>query len=118
MKRIIPFAVAVLIAGTAFADDSVFLRGQTIGPVAELTPAERAKFREHWNSLPPDQRAALRSKLRQEWQGLPPEERQQAGQQLLEQMRYRQNGPGGASPAQGGWPGGDRGYGQGYGTRP
>lgn len=118
MKRLIPIAVAVLIAGTAFADDSVFLRGQTIGPVAELTPAERAKFREHWNTLPPEQRAAIRSKLRQEWQGLPPEERQQTGQQLLEQMRYRQNGPGGLSPGQGGGPGDDRGFGQGYGTRP
>ncbi|HEX8980623.1 MAG TPA: DUF3106 domain-containing protein [Parasulfuritortus sp.] len=118
MKKPILIAIAVLIAGTAFADDQVFRSGPTIGPLAELTPAERAKFREHWNSLPPEQRAAIRNKLREEWQGLPPEQRQQTGQQLLEQMHYRQAGPGAPSPGQGGWSGGDRGYGQGYGTRP
>ncbi|TCJ16340.1 hypothetical protein EZJ19_05420 [Parasulfuritortus cantonensis] len=115
--KLILTALAVLATGTAFAadrsgfGDPVF-SGQVIGPVADWGSDERARFRNQWEQLPPDQREAMRYQLRQEWDNLPPEARQKRRNELMNRMEERQ---GGRRPeAQDD----DSGYGQGYGTRP
>lgn len=111
-QKLILAVLTALAAGTALADGRAVPAASPIGPLAELTPDERALFRERWREMSPEQRDAVRNRLRQEWQGLPPEQRQQRSQEIFERMRGRQlNGQGQDQT-------GDRGYGQGYGTRP
>jgi hypothetical protein len=113
-NKLLFVTAAMLAAGSAIANDRNVFVGRPVAVVAELTPEERAWFREHWREMPPEQREALRNRLRQEWQSLPPEERQKRREQLLERMRERRD----AGTHGPGWRDFDQGYGQGYGTRP
>ncbi len=112
-QKLILLTAAMLVTGEALANGPGGFSGHAIGPVAELTPDERARFRERWQEMPPGQRDAVRNRLRQDWHSLPPEERQKRRQDLIERGPDRGNPP----------PSGrdrndrDRGYGQGYGTR-
>jgi hypothetical protein len=119
MKAIAPtllaLTVATLAAGGAHADVTVVFTGQVIGPVAELTPQERAWFHQRWQELPPDEREMLRRKLRQDLPDTPPEVRQKRREELMERMdgkreirRQRERDQYEV----------EQGYGQGYGTRP
>lgn len=111
-RKLILTALAILATGSAFAGDQFFLSGQTIGPVAELSAEERARFRDRWQQLPADERDAVRRQLRREWDTVPPEARPQQRRELMQRLE-RQPDPRG--PSQSGY---DDGYGQGYGTRP
>jgi hypothetical protein len=115
-RKLILAAVAMLAAGAAMAHDRNTFAGQpfnsvTIGPVAELTSDDRARFRERWREMPPEKREVIRDRLRQDWQGLPPEDRQKRRQELMERMRDRGDRPSPARDRR------DEGFGQGYGTR-
>lgn len=112
---LLPVTLAVMAAGAAQADVTIVFTGQVIGPVAELTPQERAWFRQRWQELPPEEREALRRKLRQDWTDVPPEVRQKQRLELMEKMdgkrdvrRLRERDQYELK----------EGYGQGYGTRP
>lgn len=107
-QKLILAVLTALAAGTALADGRA---ASPIGPLAELTPDQRALFRERWREMSPEQRDAVRNKLRQEWQGLPPEQRQQRSQEVFERMHGRQLDGQGRDGSR------DQGYGQGYGTR-
>jgi predicted Fe-S protein YdhL (DUF1289 family) len=111
-QKLILATAAMLAAGTAMADGPGTFSGQSIGPVAELTPDERARFRERWREMPPEQREAVRDRLRQNWQNLPPEERQKRRQELIEHAHESGNEPPPRDRHKR-----DEGFGQGYGTR-
>jgi hypothetical protein len=113
IQKLILVTFTMLAAGAAMANDPGAFLGQSIGPVAELTPDERARFRERWREMPPDQRDAVRDRLRQDWQNLPPEERQRRRQDLMGPMRDHGDA---AQPGHGRHYR-DEGFGQGYGTR-
>jgi len=110
--KLILITVTILATGTAAASGPGIFTGQSIGPVAELSPDERARFRERWQEMPPEQRDAVRNRLRQGWRDLPPEQRQARRQNLIERGPDRGNAPPAGRDRR------DRGYGQGYGTRP
>ncbi len=111
-QKLILATAVMLAAGTAMANERGAFSGPSVGPVAELTPDERARFRERWQEMPPEQREAVRDRLRQDWQKLPPEERQNRRQELMERRNDRGDGPSPRDRRKR-----DEGFGQGYGTR-
>lgn len=61
--------------------------GRSHDRLAELSPEQRAEFRQKWQSLPPKEREALLRKLKQQWREVPPEERQKQRVELIQRMR-------------------------------
>lgn len=110
-RKLILTALAVLASGTAFAGERPFFTGQYIGPVAELSAEERARFRDRWQQLPADERDAMRRQLRQDWDNVPPEARQQRRKELMYRLEERRD------QRHKNQDGANDGYGQGYGTR-
>lgn len=110
-RKLILTALAALAVGNAWAGDFPVFTGQTIGPVAELSAEERARFRDRWQQLPANERDAVRRQLRQEWDTMPPEARPQQRRELMQRLEKwpdrRGQNPDDA----------DNGYGQGYGSR-
>jgi hypothetical protein len=55
--------------------------------LAQMTPEERRRLRERWESTPPEERAAIRRELRERVQNVPPEQREQIRSRLIEHMQ-------------------------------
>jgi hypothetical protein len=111
-RKLILTALAVLATGSALADPMPVFSGRYIGPVAELSAEERARFRDRWQQLPAEEREAMRRKLRQDWEAMPPEARQQQRRELMNKLEERRDRRGQSSQDDY-----EAGYGQGYGTR-
>lgn len=80
---------------------------QPVGPMADRSRDERAKFRARGQELSPQEEEAMLRELRQQWREVPPEARQQQRYELMERLRDRQRG----RQEQ------EEGYGQGYESR-
>lgn len=112
-RKVILTALVCLATGSALADDSRVFGDRPLGPVAELSPDERAWLRERWQRLPPEDRESLRRELREKWDELPPEERQQRRKELKNKLEERHDRRHSQDDDRR-----EEGYGRGYGSRP
>jgi hypothetical protein len=87
-----------------------------IGPVADSSREERARFRSQLQQLPAGEREAVMRELRQQWQEVPPEERYKQREDWMKRNRDRHDPDQGQDAKRKKQPW-EEGYGQGYESR-